>query len=284
MTQHGTFLYYLPGLELDSVTGRPTRAQIEERGLWDRLDDCISEQIARERCAFSMVEGGPDGKTGLLVVPQPHDGGVIARLGYYAEHQTWMQSQIGNYWIGTDNDHRPTPGGMARRRLVEGYDCELADGQRWQCPTIRTEILTARVPMTYGMAGESVFGQVQERYREVWRESIRWCVRFLEDYQTHRMVDLLGSEEAFTGCVRCLAINYRVGVEEVTLLRLLDDDSMEQIIDAAIDMPTFRDVHSEGGDPAKKKSWEQLLDGWRNSLRGSGDSTPDTPPAEPISN
>ena len=283
MNIHGSFRYYLPGLVLDG-SGKVTRQHVEERGLWDRLDDCVTGQIATEKFSTNGVTRGPDGRGGVLIVPMPHDGGTVARTEYAPEHQTWIKSDRGDYWIGIDKDHPPTPGGMVRRHVVDGYSETLGDGQQWVCPTVRTEILQARVPMTYGLVGDSLIGQVQPRYVTVWKQSMQWAVRFLEDFQNERIVDLLGGVEAFKACVACLAINYRIGVEEATLLRILDDSAMEKIIDAAIDMPTFRDIHGPGGDVKKKESWQRLLDDWQSSLRGSGGSTPDTPPAGPTSN
>lgn len=281
MNIHGSFRYYLPGLVLDG-SGKVTRAQVEQRGLWDRLDDCVTGQITTEKFSQNGVTKGPDGRAGVLIVPMPHDGGTVARTEYAPDHQTWHQSDRGDYWIGVDNDHPPTPEGMVRRRPVNGYEEKLGDGRVWLCPMIRTEIVQPGVPMTYGLSGGRAFGRVDKRCRKVWEASARWCVRFLEEYQQYRIVDLMDAAEAFEACVDCLNLNYRMGPEEATLLGLLNDESMEKIIDAAIDMPEFRAVHVTEGDSKKKDLWRRLLEDWRNSLRGSEDSIPDTDQLEPI--
>lgn len=275
----GVFRYFLPGLDKSAVTPQ----EIAARGLADRLGDLVTGQASDELASvqISNVRGGPEGD-GALIVPMPPDGSIVERAGYYADGQKWVRSD--RYWIGTDDAHHPTPSGLARPRLVRGFAEKLGDGQVWECPTVRAEIMVPRVPCSYGVSGGQVFGRVLPQYQDVWERSVKWCVRFLPDYRDHRMVDLLGVREAIEAAVMCLGLNYRIGAEEATLLMpLLDDEALEKVIDAAIDMPTYRALCADG-DQKKSASYQQLLDDFQNSLRSPGVSIPDTPPAEPTLN
>jgi hypothetical protein len=279
----GTFRYYLPQQPLNSAN-RIDISAVQKAGLWDRLDDVVTGQLAHDRYICNPLHKGPDNGEGVLIVPEPPDGTPVAGSEFAPDRQTWGLSESGKYWIGIDREHPPTPEGLVRGRTVSGVVATLGDGRQWLCPTIRTELLTPRVPMTYAMSGGQLIGQVQQRYADVWRRSKAWCLRFLEDFKDERVVDLLGGPEAFRDAVACLAINYRIGIEEASALRILDDQALESVIDAAIDMHSFREIHLPGADPKKKHSWLPLLADWQSSLRGSADSTPATNPPEPTSN
>ena len=277
----GVFRYFIPGVEPLALTPQ----EITARGLQDRLGDLITGQASDQidGAQVSLVRAGPDGTQGTLIVPLPPCGSVVERADFSTDGQRWVKADRGEYWIGMDNEHPPTPTGMQRPRLVRGVAEKLGDGQVWECPTVRSEILQPRVPCSYGMSGERVIGRVLPQYTEVWHRSNTWCVRLLKEYQEMQIVDLLGVREAFEASVLCLSLNYRMGVKEATLLQLLDDDALEKIIDAAIDAQTFRDL-CMNGDQKKRLSLRQLLADWQSTLRGSGVSTPDTHQPAPTSN
>lgn len=297
-----TFLYYLPTPAAPALIADRTklREEVRARGLADRFAGAVTGQLARDRVVTNHVRTGPDDGAGLLLIASPWDGAPPPVSTFHAGQQwypgdegggTRVEGQTGpgpstldsgpSYWIGIDPEHRPTPAGLRRKRLVAGYDWELADGQTWHCPTARQFVLTSRLPMTYRREGGTVSGFVKEEYRRLWKESEAWCVRFLEDYRQHRIVDLLGFEGAFAAAALCLGVNYRVAQEELTLLNCIDDEALERIIDAAIDVPAVNALDA-GGDPQKKTFWRSVLDDLQSLLRGGGEETPDTCPAGAI--
>lgn len=265
----GTFRYYLPKAEPNKA-GRVDIDVVKSRGLWDRLDDSVTGHLARDRYSCNPLAKGPDGGQGLLIVPEPHDGTPVERAEFVPEHQTWLQSERGNYWIGTDNDHPPTPAGLVRRRVVEGYEHELGDGNLWECPIIRRAIILPAVPCSYSRMNGELTHEPLPEYAPIFQRTLR----FASEYAAGSNVPIPDQWEL---AIACLAINYRVGDEEVSLLRLLNDRTLKAVLDAAFDIPWLR-AALDGSDTQKKRAWDSICAAAACTSPGDPASSPDTNP------
>lgn len=269
------YRYYLPGKKPSDVTDD----MLVSLGLADRLRDC---PLKRRGSRIELVEfnnRGPDGGAGVMVTPQPVDRKGVPNLRpeNIAAHRTQHDA---DYWIVWDKTCPPTPEGLQRWETVPGVWEELGDGRLWQCPTVRTCIAYPALPKCYSRLNGQLITSVLPQYERVWHLSATWAVRLLEEYRETPFTRLLGTEGAFDAAVEALSINYRIADEEASLLGLLNDTTIDAVIDAAVDRAWFNDI----ADSQKKTAlWAEVSVGFRSSLRGLVESTEDTNQAEPIS-
>lgn len=271
------YRYYLPGVKAATVTD----AVLAERGIAERLRDCSIARHKGTRIEVSDFNAnGPDGSSGAMVIPQPRSRASVPtiRPGQFEAHK----SQHGEYWLVWDPADPPSPAGLERWETVPGVHCELGDGRLWECPTIRTTCRVDHLPAAYSKLNGKLSRQVLPEYQEAWSLSLTWSCRLLDDFRDKPVVQVMGPENAFTGSIKCLALNYRVSDEEVSLLQLLNDRTMDAVIDAAVDRAWFDDV-TDGGDQKKSLMYEALSD-LASFWRGLVGSTSDTSQAGQTSN
>jgi hypothetical protein len=269
------YRYYLPGVPATKVTDDTLAAL----GLSERLRDCTLKRHKGNRIEVTdFLNHGPDGSSGAMVTPLPADRKGVATLqaGTYEAHK----SQHGAYWIVWDKRSPPTPEGLERWEMVSGVVCELGDGRLWECPTIRTCVIHPAVPKAYARLNGTMQANVLPQYQRVWGRSAAWSLRLLEEYRETPFVGLLGLEAAFDAAVECVGLNYRVADEEVSLLQLLNDTTIDEVIDAAIDRAWFSDITDS---QKKTELWREVSEGFRSSLRGVVEGSQPTNPADPIS-
>lgn len=270
------YRYYLPGLKPAAVTDDTLVAL----GLSERLRDCPLGKTRGSRIEISeIIDRGPDGGNGALIVPQPADR--KGARSYHPDEFAWHKSQHeGGYWIVWDKLNPPTPEGLQRWETVSGVTCELGDGRLWQCPTIRTCVVYPAVPKAYQRLNGQMLQSVLPQYQRVWERSATWSLRLLEEHRSTPFVGLLGLEGAFDAAVECVGVNYRVSDEEASLLQLMNDSTIDAVMDAAVDNAWFDDITES---QKKRELWEQVSADLRSSLRGPEDDSPPTSQAEPTS-
>jgi hypothetical protein len=119
------------------------------------------------------------------------------------------------------------------------------------------------VPCSFSRKNGQVSRTVQPAYRNLWIESGKWAAEAFGDGMSEsKLVDI---------ATACLAVNYRVGDEELRILGVLGDGNLARILQVAIDV----DFLNEALEDQKKR--EVLLGslGLQNSVLGGKDSTPD---------
>ena len=225
------FLYYVP------ARGEAfTRAELSLSPFaslfWDLLKTDILFQTRLVQ--LSVRNNGPDGSSGLLLIPTPPEGLPDSfRIGYFAAEQTWIQAK--DFWIGHKSGELPLPSQLQREYLVAGEEHVLGDGQVWVCPIIRRrgEI---DLPSHWGV--DPMTGQFQakilEEYRLAW-DVAQTCWDVVGGRRSLRL------SEALSLCVDALSVNYRIGPVEATLLRLFDQTNYEAVMGAAIDQAFLRE-------------------------------------------
>lgn len=219
------FLYYLPGVPFQDVT----LERLRESNLYGPLRDCLETPATfGQRLAVRAVHAnGPDKMSGSIVSTSG-DG-----LGYYPSRQTWQQ--IGGKWIGYET--LPTPEALSRPRQIAGYEREL-NGQTWIVPTVRRGGVRPTLPRKMGVAPDGSFQMVlRDEWRGPWDLSSEMMDLIIHPGKT------IAFERAFALCVEMLAINYRVGPEEISILGSLDTENWESVFHAVCDIP-FIEEHA----------------------------------------
>lgn len=267
----GVFRYFLPDTEPLAVTSDVICA----KGLGDRLGDLFTPQGPAPRgvqCG-KVYRGGPGGLCGTLIVPLPSDGGLVARADYH-DDQTWIKSERGDYWIGSDPAEPPSPEGLLRTEVVNGYAHTLGDGREWLCPTIRRGVVFPAVPCGYSRMNGKLSRRPLSQYVPIFDRAMRWVAGYLGG-------DGLPPEDQWDAAVECLGINYRVGDEEASILELLNDNTLRLVVEAAIDLPWLTEAVS-GADPTKAEAWRAISSALESTALGVTDASPDTSPQSPI--
>jgi hypothetical protein len=179
---------------------------------------------------------GPGKLCGCLLAPHTADGDV-GRLGFFPDAQDWQPTIRGEQacWIGRDRDQATTPQSLRRRRpLVRGYDVELADGQLWHVPVVRSPGDGTNLPCHLVMTAGGLEERVKQEYAALF-----------DDFEPVAKVFFLGGTlPRPAGCDlarRALAVNYRLGWDELNRLALLDSENWKEILRAAVNVPLWED-------------------------------------------
>jgi len=226
------FCYFLPNIK------RVERAELAEFGLLDRLDaNCHQRQAAT----------GPTGSAGLVV-------SMSSALGYYRDRQKWVPSQCGKYWIGYEQPL--TASDLARVEQLDGHSVRLEDGSDWLIPVARSFVNGCVLPQSLALGPDgSVVTEVLPRYVAFSKRAESIWENFIADCKTQsgEPVETVEPSESFTVAdyfniaVEALALNYRVGPQEVSLLRLLTTANVLRIAQAIIDVPTLLELSKKKG-------------------------------------
>jgi hypothetical protein len=219
----GQFLYFVENLK-----GMPM-PRLAEFGLWPVLGNE----------SFNRLESiGPENKAGVLLAWVPRTNNRERAPRYVPHEQTWTKNPRANHWVGFWNDRPPTEADL-RRETTNGVNRpKLGNGEQWVVPTAKLYPKGTGLPQTRGIDEEGkVVRRVQPEYEQVMLDGdLVW---------NHALTgEGIPDEESFEICVRALAVNYRVGPLEVSLLRLLDDDTETLICWALIDRISWKDAEN----------------------------------------
>lgn len=219
--------------------------------------------------AARQVTSGPSSKPGTVFCSDDrfcrfdaesqewHSAGMFPGKseGPEAELAEDPHANLVEVWIGWDKNQIPTAESLERPEMLRGHQIELA-GQQWVIPLIREYRLTQSENVVYQIALPKA-----ARYAP---ETKTWHAGEVEiKYQ--RLFDI-GQEifDAYTGqdsdsgefslpdnamdlCAELLAVNYRLGPEEISALKLVrfDFDCVWSILRLAIDEPGMIEMHQK---------------------------------------
>ena len=232
------FLYFFPdlaGYHSDTVA---------QCGLSDLLRP--GNHGARETSA------GPGGKRGVVLATKP----LCEPIGYQPERQTWSECADGKFWLGYENDAKPTPADLIRRSAVVGYPIELADGQEWMIPAARVNDGTAGTMLPQSI---SLDAQGKRLYRTLpkYDRLAAYAVQAFDGlrHATLDEGDEVAVDEDFKwlACVEALGTNYRVTQWEVGALGILTRQLYDPVLSALVDFPAYY-LMRQGQQEAQKKS------------------------------
>jgi hypothetical protein len=214
----------------------------------------IVDMTAQQR----LVEGaGPDdidGAGGGLVVSMQPDRPV----GFYPLKQSWRRAPGGSHWLGWWNDAPPGPADLMRSEGLPGYMLTLGDGRQWLCPVARMcdDTIALDQNITLGDSGK-LERQVCDRYAGIWATTLRvWeVIKAAQQGPTSEGVKVqpLSDDEEWAAAIAALALNYRIGAAEVSVLRLLTTKSIKTVLEALVDVPGILAIgRAMLGDDQKK--------------------------------
>lgn len=252
------FAYYIPQLAYNDAT--PER--LAELGLSDRFRDCFGREIDLHLARTQVIARGPDNGAGAWLYAK--DGNKDALKWEPGGSWESQLSDNGKFYLCWKKGEKAEPEDLKRRKIVEGQGVELLDGNVWHCPTIRTRLAIPNVPCSYERKSGDVVRQVIPSYREVWEASGKWAASYFGSG--------LSESEMFDIAATCVALNYRVGDEELRLLSLFDLDAMRQVLRVAIDFDAVREfliAQNPEEEEQKKSAPESGSEGDTSSSPGA---------------
>lgn len=241
------FAYYIPGIAYSEATD----AKLVEIGLGDRFRDCFG-RLSHQYIVRSQIHSrGPDGASGTWV----WHSSDLPPLSWKPDGWESQLSDNGKFYLCWQKGATAEPEQLKRRKVVEGQDVELLDGKAWHCPTIRKNLGSPNVPCSYERKAGEITRQVVPSYRQVWEASGKWTAAYLGSG--------LDVGQLFEIAATCLALNYRVGDEELRMLSLFDYDAMKQVLHVAIDFDAVREflaAQTDEEETQKKSASESGLE------------------------
>jgi hypothetical protein len=182
------------------------------------------------------AEPGPGGAPGVFIAPHPPAGGKgsEATCGYDPKAQDWLRiaGEPSETWVGFWRASRPTPADLVRPRTTLGRATRLGDGADWMAPILHApqfawhHSLPQQLRMNADgepeLARESAYDAICATAATIWEAAAEGREAPLSEL------------DAALFAAGVLAINYRVGLWELSLLGLIDTQSQRAIADQAI--------------------------------------------------
>lgn len=178
---------------------------------------------------------GPDGRSGMVFTRQS-----ATRL---PQPIVWEKSRCGRFWVGWHEPDPPGPEDLLKGiSLTAAFNVRLRDEHDWLIPLVlpcRQRNLTREcgLPQIYRLAKEGD----QQGQRGIAEEVTPEYVPLIEEAEQFWAVfkdescPAIETERVLTFCVHLLQVSYRIGVDEVLALGLLDKQTAEGMVLAAID-------------------------------------------------
>jgi len=226
------FLYFKP-----HTTRNVTLAEAAAWGLGYAFE--------REPLSCACMANTPTGGAGVVFAdPRRHaDGGIKMDM----DAQVWRKMPAAKHpelYIGYWKDAVPEPVDLARKNQLLGYKVELADGNRWEVPVVRSfdmgaEALQSNLPSYLDVDdnGNLVPGQVMPLYAHLWELTTPFAEQMLADQYSGPEVTV---EEIRAAACRLLQVNYVVSAAEIAVIHLLTTEQLaHNIVAVAIDWPTY---------------------------------------------
>ena len=224
------FLYYLSNLP--GINPR----MLADRGLLSRFK---TEHGGLIEYSVTACSNGPAG-SGIIVA-------IGAQPSEYAPSlQVWHQYE--KFWIGMEKDLYPRPEDLVREVGFSGYDITLVDGAEWRVPLLRrwNSAICGHVS-ALPKSMRPVDGRMREVVSPRYAAHDAVAERIWQSFLKEETVSL---DQIFINCAELLAMNYRIGAEEVVALGLLDGETAKSLMGLAIDLPSIHaramEMASEG--------------------------------------
>lgn len=199
----------------------------------DDLRDLKLADVFDQHPASRTVGEGPNGKAGVIF------GGDDPQrsIGYFSDRQTWFEWD--GYWIGWQNDAKPTAQDLVRLESHDGQLIKLADDQEWLIPKVRLFPGGTNLPMSLikDFRSGELRGQILSAYTDLWQ---RTCAIFDTIMGTTESGNV-SVPEAWLTCVLGLSLNYHINEAGVSALQLLDTHSYKKVLLAMIDWETIKE-------------------------------------------
>jgi hypothetical protein len=147
----------------------------------------------------------------------------------------------GRPWLGFETASPPGPGDLLREvHCTENHPVTLGDGNSWGIPVVRRYPSGTALPQVIVLGKRGPEARIKREYETLYQLAVA-----LAD-------DLYGDGEAkldagalLVMASLALAVNYRLGPDEISALELLDTQNAQEIAGAIIDRPSLLKLRDE---------------------------------------
>lgn len=206
----------------------------------------VMERLGGNHTHKQDVVGQTPGEKAGAVFGQAsyRDEKQLHRIKYLPAQQTWQKIPGLECWVGYYSDDPPKAKDLKKPKQMGGHDVEL-QGDKWHIPyTMKGQDLPRK--MVLDENGEWIFGGVIDEYESMFEAAVKYW-------------DFLGAgEEAVTTyselsdmATTMLMCNYFVSPIEVSILELLNTETVNEVLMAIVDLPQLNRIHE--AREAKKK-------------------------------
>lgn len=206
-----------------------------------------------------VPHSGPDGRGGVVFSLPPPEGEEVPLSYLVSAVRTWQPLPgTEGAWFGWNPAARPGPADVARRAQQSGHLVRLGDGADWLVPVARCLDGSTRFPAVLEWDGRHwARGSILERYRELFAAACRiWdALGILRPAGEDAPGGEVSLDEQAGAGARALAINYRIGPGEISLLGLFPDPVLAEVLKALVDWPAFRELAADGSRRALVAAW-----------------------------
>jgi hypothetical protein len=185
--------------------------------------------------SLEVFNNGPDGGQGCFATFGDQGFNGLDKIEWMA----MTPGQVNGVLVGLHPDYRPGPADLVRKRLLQGHEVTLSDGNNWLVPVARQFGGSSPLPTSLRWDGSAwVPGDVLKSYQELFGKACRiWDV--LCNHQPGEDISISDGAEI---AVSALGLNYRIGRCEVSLLGLMDTRCLFEVLKMVVDWPTFEKV------------------------------------------
>jgi hypothetical protein len=240
----GQFIYFVPGAK-----GEVTPAALDAIGLGHVHDglqpECLAgtgpEGLAGVLCGFQLAPGQGDGKR-----RSPR---------YKKAEQTWHAGPVVGdkpaWWVGYWNGEKPAQAELRRKRFIAGNAVRLLDGADWTVPLARATVRATTLPklMQVGTDGKTWRPSELPEFLGLCGHAERAYEVLLQLHQGVGKNDAdrvsLSWQESMEIVTDALAVNYRVSAVELSLLQLVGDGEIWDLLGALCDWDALLKVIKE---------------------------------------
>lgn len=235
-------LYYFPGKKNEDITD-------------DYLDSVRLGHLKKvELKTGEVIQNGPDGTSGTIKTPKNTNMPFyveVKMVGYYPNSQTWVK--CGDIYIGYENDNKPFPEGLQRRKNVTGYFAETDFGKFIVSPK-------RFMPSTITMSDND-----EITYKPV--EECGPTIELLDLVLQDELSTFDGKEskisisEKYKLAAMALGVNYLVGIPECNALRLVNTDNLIDIVRIVLDIDAIVEMMTAINSEKKNADDLQCIEG-----------------------
>jgi hypothetical protein len=153
----------------------------------------------------------------------------------------WEKLPDADIWAGYNPADPPKPADFAREKQIDGYPVELADGNQWLIPVARAIDGASPMPKRLVWKPEGwQTGDVLPAYKDLFGHACRVWDCLIGASET----DIAIPDGADVAAM-ALAINYRLGRTEISLLGLFDTKSMGQVLRMLVEWPAALEIQKK---------------------------------------
>lgn len=185
--------------------------------------------------ATRETQRGPGAEAGVLLAASAD---VLTRVADPCDPWQWTPAPDAalpeRYSIGHDPSAMPTPADLQRAEIIDGYTPQLNDGRAWTVPLARAYPTGGNIPRLIEWTPEGPREAANPQYQAICTDAEAvWSV--VQDPDSGELT----TAEAARIALAALAVNYRIGPGEATVLQLLTTDAVKLVCWCLVDMPGY---------------------------------------------